>query len=189
MHCALVGVSGMPCLRVVLSDRWQPTPLPPRRVCCPALSVNGADSPVLVHVSFDTTYVGGSDCDTTWSTCNTTVTSPACSQLLATLAVGSAVLCSIDPQYLTVSSDGTALDFAYAVRKQMRHTGGGCRRDCTHCRFMTAILFEHECPFVGTRMVVWGSRFCGVCHSHSDTFSLRWRVSELLHCVCHCQPD
>ncbi len=51
-----------------------------------------------------------------WFTCNATVSSPPCLQLYQT-ALDNVVLCSNDPQYLTVSSSGTSLDFAYMVRQ------------------------------------------------------------------------
>ena len=71
-------------------------------------------SSVAVRMAYDTTYVSGSDCDTEWLTCNATTSSPSCVALFAKLS-GPAVLCSNDPQYLTVSASTSSLDIAYTV--------------------------------------------------------------------------
>ena len=74
-------------------------------------STTESPSSVVVRMAYDTTYVSGSDCDTEWMTCNVTTSSPSCLKLLATPAV----LCSNDPQYLTVSASTSSLDIAYTV--------------------------------------------------------------------------
>ena len=79
----------------------------------PSATAQGADS-VMIQMAYDTTYVGGSDCDTEWLTCNVTTSSPSCVALYAKLS-GPAVLCSNDPQYLTVSASTSSLDIAYTV--------------------------------------------------------------------------
>ena len=74
-----------------------------------------SDGPLTVRFSYGTTTTGGSLCDAQWWSCNATVSSPPCLQLYQA-ALDNVVLCSNDPQYLTVSSSGTSLDFAYMVR-------------------------------------------------------------------------
>ena len=72
--------------------------------------INGS---VTVRFGYETT--SGSSCNAWWSPCNATSSSPSCLQLYQA-ALDNVVLCSNDPQYLTVSSSGSSLDFGYMVR-------------------------------------------------------------------------
>ncbi len=73
-----------------------------------------ANNSVTVRIAYETTEVSTSPCNSQWNTCNISVASPACLQLYQS-ALTSVLACSSDPQYLTVSSSGTSLDFSYAV--------------------------------------------------------------------------
>ena len=86
-----------------------------------------ADGSVAVRFAFQSTEVSSSACSAQWHTCNATSSSPNCLQLYQA-ALSDVVLCSNDPQYLTVSSSGTSLDFSYAVSACLHRpvcVGGG----------------------------------------------------------------
>ena len=91
----------------------------------PSLSVGGA-----MPVRFSHERVSGSSCNSYWNTCNATSSSPACLQLYQA-ALHNVVLCSNDPQYLTVSSSTTSLDFAYTVRGRVADDVVWCMRVLT----------------------------------------------------------
>ncbi len=74
-----------------------------------------SDGPQILPARFSYDTTGSCSPSQHWITCNATVSSPPCLQLYQT-ALDNVVLCSNDPQYLTVSSSGTSLDFAYMVR-------------------------------------------------------------------------
>ena len=76
--------------------------------------VNGS---LTVRFGYET--VEASSCYAGSYKCNVTVSSPPCLQLYLA-ALDNVVLCSNDPQYLTVSSSGLSLDFGYQVRSCLR---------------------------------------------------------------------
>ena len=103
-----------------------PSPSPPPMLRArpqPAVAVGA----IPVRFSYDLTQVSTSPCSAQWHTCNATSSSPNCLQLYQA-ALSDVVLCSNDPQYLTVSSSGTSLDFSYAVSACLHRpvcVGGG----------------------------------------------------------------
>jgi len=82
----------------------------------PRLGWQSSDGPQTLPVRFSFGTTESCSHAMQWFTCNATVSSPPCLQLYQT-ALDNVVLCSNDPQYLTVSSSSTSLDFAYTVRQ------------------------------------------------------------------------